>query len=274
MTSLYSTLELEQTAENTYRAQNDSHGAGVVFGGQLLAQAVVASLQGEADKRVKTLHTVFARAGRVDEPLEISVQTVSSGRAFGSKVISFAQGGRLFCTATALLTAYEDDFIRHADDFPAGVPDPESSKPMSHGDGPWQLRVPNDVDVNDPSLVGPPDYLLWGRFEGAPTSPIAQQGLLAYTTESFLIASAMRPHADVGQSQAHVTLSTAVMSHTISFHENADVSQWLLLENHSTASGHGRANGRGNVFTQDGTLVASYFQDCMIRKMAEGSHKL
>jgi acyl-CoA thioesterase len=274
MTSLYSTLELEPTGENTFRAQNDSHGAGVVFGGQLLAQAVVAALQGEPEKRVKTLHTVFARAGRVDQPLEISVQPVSSGRAFGSKVINFSQGDRVFCTATALLTANEDDFIRHADAAPTGVPAPEDSKPMSHDDGPWQLRVPNGVDVNDPSLVGPPDYLLWGRFEGAPSSAVAQQGLLAYTTESFLIASAMRPHEGVGQSQAHVTLSTAVMSHTISFHEAADVSQWLLLENHSTTSGHGRANGRGNVFTQDGTLVASYFQDSMIRRMAEGSHKL
>jgi acyl-CoA thioesterase len=269
MTSLFDTLELEPTGENTYRAQNDSHGGGVVFGGQLLAQSVVAALQGEPDKRVKTLHTVFARAGRVDQPLEVSVQTISSGRAFGSKVINFAQGDRIFCTATALLSAVEDDFMRHADAAPAGVPGPDESKPMSHGDGPWQLRVPHDVDVNDPALVGPPEYLLWARFEGASAAPVASQALLAYTTESFLIATAMRPHAGVGQSQAHVTLSTAVMSHTISFHEKADVSQWLLLENHSTTSGHGRANGRGNVFTQDGTLVASYFQDSMIRPMAE-----
>ena len=34
---------------------------GVVFGGQLLAQSVMAGLAGQEGKSVKTIHTVFAR---------------------------------------------------------------------------------------------------------------------------------------------------------------------------------------------------------------------
>jgi acyl-CoA thioesterase len=40
-----------------------------------------------------------------------------------------------------------------------------------------------------------------------------------------------------------------------------------LLSHHSTHTGHGRAYGRANVFRTDGTLVASFVQDAMIRPM-------
>ena len=41
---------------------------GVVFGGQLLAQSIVAGLQGHEAMTVKTVHTVFARSAEPDQP--------------------------------------------------------------------------------------------------------------------------------------------------------------------------------------------------------------
>jgi acyl-CoA thioesterase len=81
----------------------------------------------------------------------------------------------------------------------------------------------------------------------------------------------MLPHAGVGQSQAHVTLSTGVVSHTLTFHEPVDAAEWMLLSHHSTYAGHGRCYGRANVFRADGALVASYVQDGMIRPMQQGA---
>jgi acyl-CoA thioesterase len=58
-----------------------------------------------------------------------------------------------------------------------------------------------------------------------------------------------------------------VLSHTLTFHEPFSASEWLLLSHHSTHAGHGRCYGRANVFQEDGTLVASFVQDAMIRPM-------
>ena len=108
---------------------------------------------------------------------------------------------------------------------------------------------------------------MWTRFDGAPDDPVLDQALLSFATDAFLIAAAMRPHAGVGQAQAHVTLSTGVISHTITFHEPCPAADWMLLSHHSTYAGHGRCYGRANVFRSDGALAASFVQDAMIRPM-------
>ncbi len=239
--ALYATLNLEPAGESRYLAQNDPHGP-VVFGGQMLAQTVIAALEGEEGKRVKTLHTVFARAGRPDQPLEISVDTVHSGRAFGSKSVTISQGDRVISRSSVLLSADEDDFIRHQDSPAPAAPGLNDCVLVDNLGSPWQMRRSSAYDVNDPAEVGPADYDLWVRFDEAPDSAAANQALLAYTTESFLIAAAMRPHDGVGQSQAHVTLSTAVVSHTATFHVPVIVSDWLLISNHSMYAGHGHAS--------------------------------
>ena len=60
--------------------------------------------------------------------------------------------------------------------------------------GDWQVRIAGDVDINDPEAVGPPDLDVW-TLPGAPDDAAVDQALLAYATDGFLIATAMRPHA-------------------------------------------------------------------------------
>lgn len=265
--SLLASLALEPTGTDTYRAPNALGGPGaVVFGGQLMGQSIVAALAGQDDKRVKTLHIVFARAGKTDAPVEIAVDRMHSGRAFGSSTVTISQGDRLVTRAQVLLSADEPDLIRHADAAPALTP-PADGDPGIGGEGAWQMRIVDDVDISDPDAVGPPDLDVWSRFPGAPDDPAIDQALLSYSTDAFLIGTAMRPHAGVGQAQAHRTLSTGVISHTLTFHEPCAASAWTLLSHHSTYAGHGRCYGRANVFDANGALVASYVQDAMIRPL-------
>ncbi len=258
---LVAALDLEPTGPDRYRAQHVlANGLGVVFGGQLLAQSLVAAAAGHEGKRVKTLHTVFARGASPEEPLEIEVDPMHAGRAFASSTVTIRQGDRLCTRSIVLLTADEDDFIHHADPAPALVP------PADEGAGSdWEVRIVDDVDVSDPELTGPPDLDVWVRFPGAPDDPAVDQALLAFATDGFLIGTAMRPHAGVGQSQSHVTVTTGVVGHTLTFHEPFAAKDWLLLSHHSPHAGHGRSYGRADVFTTDGALVASYVQDGMIR---------
>jgi len=117
--SLVGALALEPAGPDRYVARNAESRPGVIFGGQLLAQSVVAGLAGHDGKRVKTVHTVFARSGRPDAPVEITVDRMHAGRAFASSTVTIGQGERLCARSLVLLTADEADFIRHADPAPA-----------------------------------------------------------------------------------------------------------------------------------------------------------
>jgi acyl-CoA thioesterase len=264
--ALVRALDLEPAGPDRYRAGNADAGHGVIFGGQLLAQSIVAGLAGHEGKRVKTVQTVFARGGRPDAPVEIAVDRMHAGRAFASSTVTISQGDRLCTRSLVLLTADEPDFIRHADPMP-DAPGPDTGNPAGDGEGAWQVRIAGGVDVNDPDAVGPADLDVWTRFVGAPEDPTVDQALLAFATDGFLIATAMRPHPGVGQAQAHVTVSTGVISHTLTFHEPAPAGQWLLLSHHSPYAGRGRSYGRADVFRPDGALAASFVQDAMIRPL-------
>jgi acyl-CoA thioesterase len=263
--TIVGSLVLEPSGPDRFRfADHVGPVPGVVFGGQLLAQSIVAAHREQPDKLVKTVHTVFARAASTEVPIELVVEPTHGGRTFASCTVTIQQGDRVCARSLVLSSADEADFIRHAAPGPEAG-DPERYARLDHGGDEWELRVVDDVDVSDPALVGPPELDVWTRFPDAPNDPVTGRALLAYASDGFLIGTAMRPHEGVGQAQAHVTLSTGVVSHTLTFHEPFSARDWLLLSHHSTYAGRGRCYGRADVFTRDGTLVASFVQDGMIR---------
>ena len=236
--ALLGSLALEPAGDGRFTATNADSATGTVFGGQLLAQSIVAAAQGHDDKRVKTLHTVFARAARPDQALDIVVEPIHAGRSFASTTVTIAQGDRLCVRSQVLLSAEEPDVIRHEETAPE-VDGPDAWAPAM--DGSWQVRIVDDVDVSDPALVGPADLDVWVRFPDAPTGdPVLDQALLAYSTDGFLIATAMRPHEGVGQAGPR-DLATGVISHTLTFHAAAPAADWLLLSHHSPFAGGGAA---------------------------------
>lgn len=262
--SILQSLHLEPAGEGRYRAENVDTGHPVVFGGQLLAQSIVAALLGHDALAVKTLHTVFARAASPDEGVEITVDPVHAGRSLASSTVTIAQGERICTRSMVLMSAEEPDLIRHAEPAP---PTPTPAGPPAGED--WAVQIVGGVDLSAPELVGPPELSVWTAFPDAPEDPATSQALLAFATDGFLIGTAMRPHEGVGQAQAHVSLSTGVLSHTITFHEPFSAARWLLLAHRSLYAGRGRSYGRADVFREDGQLVASFVQDSMIRAMAE-----
>ena len=89
LSELLGVLDLEPVGEGRYRAQNFSAGpGGVVFGGQLLAQSIVAGATIDPTKEVKSIHTVFARGGALDTPLDIEVEAMHTGRALASATVT------------------------------------------------------------------------------------------------------------------------------------------------------------------------------------------
>ena len=260
-------LDLEPTGPNRYRGANLAEGPGVVFGGQLMAQSLVAGLQGTEGKTVRTMHTVFARSATPDHPVEVLVDPMHSGRTFASATVTISQLDRVCTRSLVLLDAGDEDVIRHAD-RPARASTPAEAVLAGGMLDAWEVRMVGGVDLADPDAVGPAELDVWTRFVGAPDDPATGQALLAFASDGFLIGTAMRPHPGVGQAQAHHTLSTGVISHTLTFHEPFVAGDWLLLSQRSPYAGSGRTYGCGQVFGQDGQLVASFVQDGMVRAMA------
>jgi acyl-CoA thioesterase-2 len=267
VSDLIATMEFEEFEPGRFRAQNHDLGErGVVFGGQLIAQLLVAGSKVDPSKMVKSAHGVFARPVLVEDDVEIRVDVLQSGRTFASCSTSIWQHDKERARAMVLLTAEEPDLIRHASSPPA-VPLPER---VTAFDGNDNLRIVGGVDIQDGASVGDPEMHFWVRYPDAPADGAIGQGLLAHTSASFLIGTAMRPHSGIGQSAAHARFSTGIIGHTISFQEPFDPTDWLLLSQRSSYTGRGRAYGVGEVFTEAGQLVASYSQESMIRHFPEG----
>lgn len=267
---LLAVLDLEPAGEGFFRAQNFAAGpGGVVFGGQLLAQSIVAASTIDPTKEVKSVHTVFARGGALDQPLDVEVEAMHVGRAMASATVTVRQAERLCTRSLVLLSAVEPDLIRHGADAPA-VGSPEDATPTGGEAEFWELRVVGGVDLSDPDEVGPAELAVWVRFPGAQAQGVLGQALLAYATDGFLIGTAMRPHPGVGQAMAHVSISTSVLTHTLTFHEPVDAGEWHLLAHESPYAGRGRSYGRANIFTTDGRLVGSFVQDNMVRAFPDG----
>jgi acyl-CoA thioesterase-2 len=262
-------LDITPTGEGTYTASHLDTGHAVVFGGQLLAQSIVAATRTVPDKELLPLHTVFARGGNFEEPLTITVETMQSGRAFASVSVTTSQSRGVCTRSTALLHAPDADRIRHADPMPS-VGGPDEWQARSHEPF-WEMRIVDEVELSDPAApTGPPELRVWARFPGVDADDLAtNQAMLGYASDGFLIATAMRPHEGIGQAMAHVSVSTTVLTQTLTFHEPFAAADWLLLDQRSTYAGRGRSHGEANVFSQDGRLVASFSQDNMIRDMPE-----
>lgn len=280
LVDLLAGLEMNVQPESSFGAPNwDYYGSSaggqaaaaitdLIAGGQILAQAVVAARSLQTTKTVKSIHAVFARAGRVSESTEVSVQTIQDGRTMGTVVFTFSQQGRPFATATVMLHVPDVDVIRHAQPRP-DVEAPTDGSLQITNRGSHDIALVNPIDARDDELTPAASEPMWVRFADAPDDDAVSQALLAFVTNFHLVGVAMRPHAGLSQDQSHIKVTTGVLAHTVSFHESFSARDWLLLDQHVPWAGNGRFFGEGNVFTDEGSLIASFAQDGLLRGLAE-----
>ncbi|MFN8026957.1 MAG: thioesterase family protein [Acidimicrobiia bacterium] len=243
----------------------------VVEGSQMLGQAIVAASRLLPERRVTSAHMVFVRPADARRPLRFVLDEVSAGRSFGSFAVRVEDGGRTCAAGTLLLGAPADDAITHGEPMP-DVPGPTASSPYDMGVTGRDLRVVDGAYTGDPDApVGPPELDAWVRFRSVPDDPALHVGLLAQFTGHLSIAAALRAHAGVGESQAHHTLSTAVNAIALSVHTDVRVDQWLLYHHRSTRAVDGMTHSECRAYQEDGTLVASFTVDCMVRPFSGGA---
>jgi acyl-CoA thioesterase len=262
-------FDTQPAGENSFIAQTGIAAADerqVVEGTQVLAQAIVAVAKRFPDKSVRSVHAVFARAVLVGPPVELDIDVISEGRSTATAVVVASQNGKRCITITAFTDVPSGDVIRHhlpKPDVAAPAQAHASHMPMAGR----ELRLVDVVDVNSPDEVGPPELYAWLHYDPIPIRDDVAKALIAYFTGHLGISTTMRAHEGIGTAQAHLTVSTAPMTVTVSFHEPVRWDGWLLYSHESTQVGAGMSYVRGAVHTEEGELIASFSQDGMIRPL-------
>ncbi|MFC4614112.1 acyl-CoA thioesterase [Cellulomonas algicola] len=250
---------------------------GRVFGGQVLAQALLAAGRTvDADRLPHSLHGYFLRAGVVTEPISFAVERLRDGRSFTARRTHALQGGAPILSLIASFQT-EQDGVDYADEMPDGVPAPEDVPSaldlLGTIDHPaakfWAQESAFDVRHVDGSI-----YLgraaevtgrqqVWFRArDPLPDDRLLHRALLAYACDQVMLEPVLRRS---GRSWVTPGMSIASLDHAMWWHRDARVDDWLLYVQTSPSAQGGRGLGAARVFTRDGTLVASIAQEGMVR---------
>lgn len=242
----------------------------VVEGGQLIGQAIVAASLQEPEQRVTWASATFARAAGFDAPVDLTVEETRRGRTFSSLSVRSEQRGKLVSPALVLMDAGAPDTIRSEPEPPA-VAGPDDAAPFAGGVIGREVRIVDGAYSPDPDRTGPPEIHAWVRLRDNPADAAIRQAVVAQATTHWTVGAAMLPHPGVGEAQAHVSLSTGPVALSISFHDDAPLDQWFLYSTRAIWSGRGLAQGDGRVLARDGTLIASFSLQAMLRGLLPGA---
>lgn len=273
MTTFLESLDLTESSAGTFQCRSVQLEGRPVFGGQLLAQAIMAAAQLEPDRSVRSLSVVFPRTGDPRRPIDVTTAALHRGRTLSSLRATFTQGDRVVCEATIVTdTDGEADVMRYADAM-AHVSGPHDATPAPLlSEQGAEVRVVGGADIFSSHADGPAELLTWVRWPHLTAVDRATHSAVAlWYTDALLIAASMRPVEGLDISMAHEFVSTGVLTHTVSFHAPIDASQWHLVENRVAFAGGGRIYGTGSIYTESGDRVMSFAQDSMVRQIKQTS---
>ena len=282
--SLLALLDLEPLEQNIYRGLNQDVGSGRVYGGQVLAQGLVAAQRTvDGERAAHSLHGYFILPGDVSAPIVYFVDRLRDGRSFATRRVTAIQHGRAICD---LAVSFHVAEAGPEHQFPVPeVPPPESLereidliRAQAHRiPDPHREIYPRDRAI-DVRPVDPLDFFhpekreplkaVWLRAEGPiPEAELPHQAVLAFASDYGLLGAALLPHGLTFQSRA---LQAASLDHSLWFHRPFRVDEWLLYVMDSPIASGARAFTRGSIYTRDGMLVASAAQEGLMRRRAEG----
>jgi acyl-CoA thioesterase-2 len=281
---LLNLMQLEQLEVNMFRGVSRDIGTQRVFGGQVLAQALLAASLTVEDRLAHSLHAYFLRAGDHNAPIVYDVDRSRDGRSFCSRRVVAIQHGRPIFTLAASFQK-EEEGLDHQFEMPE-VPAPEDTPSFQQLQrdefdhmpesmqrwldrfGPFEFRAIRGSNPDD-CTPKPPFKELWFKLHGdLQYDPRMNRALLAYVSDFHLVGTATLPH---GISWIHGNLMIASLDHAMWFHREFRLDDWLLYTCDSPSTSGGRGLARGMIYDRSGQLVASTAQEGVIRVREEKS---
>lgn len=258
-------LDIEQIDENLFRARHPAGREHRLFGGQIIAQSLVAAARTvEPDRPIHSLHAYFLRPGDPSVPAIIDVERIRDGRSFATRRVVVIQKGEAIFNMDASFHVRETG-LHHAFPMPDLQPPRDDDIPEAILGGPF---VSFQLDYKEmlAEKPQPPHKSIWLRANGpVPEDPIIHTALLAYESDSSLLSTSRLPHRG---SYRRDKMQMASLDHAMWFHARFRIDEWLLYTMESTSASGARGFNLGSIFTADGRLIASCIQEGLMRNRA------
>jgi acyl-CoA thioesterase-2 len=276
--NLVETLKLEPIEVNLFRGVSPDDGFPRIFGGLVIAQALLAAYETVPERICHSLHAYFIRPGDVKAPVLYQVDRARDGGTFTTRRVTAIQHGEQIFNLAASFQDVEEglEFQSTMPDAPdpESVPD-ERTRMLALGDKlPGFLRKrmdkPQPIDMRwvDPQqffdpIPKPPKKQIWmrARAEIGPDVHL-QQALLAYASDMAFMETALRVHGLTWQTPG---LQSASLDHAMWFHRPSNFNEWILFDQDCPSTSAARGLIRGEMYAKDGALVASVAQECLMR---------
>jgi acyl-CoA thioesterase-2 len=281
LTRLLALLDLEKIEENVFRGVSPPERLQRVFGGQVLAQALVAATRTiDPGRPCHSLHAYFLRPGDPKVPILYEVDRSRDGGSFSVRRVVAIQHGEQIFVLSASFQKIEEGF-EHQSRMPV-VPPPEELEDeqealLRRGDLPPALLnwIGSERSFETRSVLGrgpasaagdrPARAALdhiWLKTRGPlPDDAGLHRAMLAFVSDTSLLDTALLPHGKTIFSDVQV----ASLDHAMWFHRPFRADEWLLYVLDSPSASGGRGFNRGAIYTRDGVLVASVAQEGLIR---------
>jgi len=276
-------LSLEKIEENLFRGQSQDLGWGTVFGGQVLGQALSAAVQTvPKERQVHSIHAYFLRPGDVSRSIVYDVDRIRDGGSFNTRRVVAIQNGHAIFNLAASFQRVEPGFSHHDPMPEAPRPDqvrteqevlsssleklPQFLRERAMAPRPFEQRTVSGPfgDERFQPTPQPARRMVWLRTtERLPDDPALHQYLLAYASDYAFLTTALLPH---GVTWLTPGMQIASLDHAMWYHQPFRVDEWLLHVMDSPVAHGARGLVRGQIFTEDGRLVASSTQEGLIRR--------
>lgn len=271
-------LDLEPIEVNLFRGVSPNDGFPRIFGGLVIAQALLAAYKTVPDRVCHSLHAYFIRPGDVNAPVLYEVERARDGGTFTTRRVAAIQHGEQIFNLACSFQTPEDGF-EHQSEMPT-APDPESLPTVAEAfkamDPPIHPKMiahaerPNPVDLRWVDMQNPVAPVkksgtkeVWMRAKAPLGDDIKmQQAALAYASDMAFMESALRPHGLIWTTPG---IQAASLDHAMWFHHPFNFNDWTLFAQDSPSASQGRGLVRGQMFGKDGKLVASVAQECLMR---------
>ncbi|WP_329570194.1 acyl-CoA thioesterase [Kitasatospora sp. NBC_01266] len=281
-------LRVEELDENLYRGRCHAGAPLRAFGGQVAAQALIASGRTlPAGRAVHSLHGYFLRPGDPTRPIIYQVERIRDGLSYATRRVTAVQRGEAIFTLSASVKRAEESGERQRtmppvpapEDLPDPLPEWARAAPedfdRAAGFHSLDIRfIPPDAPGLPPEVEGVPQQFVWLRTG----SPLPDDGLLhvcalTYLSDLTLAATSalhLQPHRF--QRSEPPLLTMASLDHAMWFHRPFRADEWLLFAQRSPSVSDGRGLSLGEFYSRDGQLVASAVQETLLRERRPSRH--
>lgn len=274
-------LTVTPLGEDRFIGKRQPGGVGRVFGGEVIAQALMAATAAvDPDRLAHSLHAYFLRGGSEESDILYRVERDFDGGSFSARRVIAEQDGRPILNLAASFHRLEQG-LSHQDNMPE-VPPPEELRSEGELRRAVIDQVPerfrNHMSRPRPIEFRPVEARHWmNREKRAPLThswfrtvaplgndPVLHRAVLSYVSDMTLLGTCALPH---GLSWMTGELQSASLDHAIWLHDDFRCDEWMLYVTDSPWAGRGRGFNRGRVYTRDGRLVANVAQEGLIRKI-------